>query len=198
MSARTRPSPSVRSLHACNSNAHLRSSVTLERSLSIPRTKTKTIGPRGFYFASSAAWNKLPGHHARLWTSAVQLQHWKTHFFPEPHLGYIYHIICRDLEQDLIEILTEIVNEKNPHWQSQWESQCCLSQDLDFWWGSWWGSWLLMRFLMRFLILNEVLAQDLIEILILEQSHRDSQWEKKFHKGLRGINAHSVSPQPAS
>ena len=36
-------------------HAHLRSSVTLERSLSIPRTKTKTIGSRGFYFASSAA-----------------------------------------------------------------------------------------------------------------------------------------------
>ena len=43
-------------------HAHLRSSVTLERSLSIPRTKTKTIGPRGFYFASSAAWNALPVH----------------------------------------------------------------------------------------------------------------------------------------
>ena len=42
--------------------AHLGSSVTLERSLSIPRTKTKTIGPRGFYFASSAAWNALPVH----------------------------------------------------------------------------------------------------------------------------------------
>ena len=60
------------------------------------------------------------------------------------------------------------------HWDSQlgfffslrisWESQCGLAQDLDFWWGSWWGSWLLIRFLMRFLILNEVLAQDLIEI----------------------------------
>ena len=42
-----------------------------------------------------------------------------------------------------------------------------------------------MRFLMRFLILNEVLAQDLIEILILEQFHWDSQWEKLifFSKG---------------
>ena len=29
----------------------------------------------------------------------------------------------------------------------------------------------LNRYLMKFLILNEVLAQDLIEILILEQSH---------------------------
>ena len=58
---------------------------------------------------------------------------------------------------------------KNPHWESQWESQRDLAQDLDFLWGSWWGSWLLMMFLMRFLILNEVLAQDLIEILILEQ-----------------------------
>ena len=43
-------------------HAHLRSSVTLEQSLSIPRTKTKTIGPRRFYFASSAAWNALPVH----------------------------------------------------------------------------------------------------------------------------------------
>ena len=43
-------------------HAHLRSSVTLERSLSIPQTKTKTIGPRGFYFASSAALNALPVH----------------------------------------------------------------------------------------------------------------------------------------
>ena len=42
-----------------------------------------------------------------------------------------------------------------------------------------------MRFLMRFLVLNEVLVQDLIEILILEQSHSDSQWEKIifFRKG---------------
>ena len=67
--------------------------------------------------------------------------------------------------------------EKNPHWESQWESQWGLAQDLDFWWGSWWGSWFSMRFLMRFLILNKVLAHDLIEILILEQSHCDSQWE---------------------
>ena len=36
--------------------------MTLERSLSIPRTKTKTLSPRGFYLASSAAWNALPMH----------------------------------------------------------------------------------------------------------------------------------------
>ena len=36
-----------------------------------------------------------------------------------------------------------------------------------------------MRFWMRFLILNKVLAQDLIEILILEQSHWDSYWKKQ-------------------
>ena len=41
-------------------NAHLRSSVTFEWLLSILRTKTKTIGLRRFYFASSAAWNALP------------------------------------------------------------------------------------------------------------------------------------------
>ena len=41
-----------------------------------------------------------------------------------------------------------------------------------------------MRFLIRFLILNKVLVQDLIEILISEQSHWDSQWEKQnFCKG---------------
>ena len=43
-------------------HTHLRSSVTLERSLLVPRTKTKTIGPLGFYFASSAAWNALQVH----------------------------------------------------------------------------------------------------------------------------------------
>ena len=40
-------------------------------------------------------------------------------------------------------------------------------------------SWFLMRFLMRFLILNDVLAQDLIEILNLEQSHWD--FDEKIH-----------------
>ena len=71
--------------------------------------------------------------------------------------------------------------EKNPHWESQWKSQ-----DLDFWWGSWWGSWFLMRFLMRFLIINEVLAQDLIEISILEQSHWDSH-DKNFFFSVSDI-----------
>ena len=55
-------------------------------------------------------------------------------------------------------------------------------------------SWFLMRFLVRFLILNEVLAQDLTEILILEQSHWDFDekiffsWEtvhKKIHVNVR-------------
>ena len=75
-------------------HAHLRSSVTLERSLSIPRTKTKTIGPRGFYFASSAAWNALPVH---LHDPELSLNSFKTklktHFFYWPYLGYIYHLI---------------------------------------------------------------------------------------------------------
>ena len=66
-------------------HAHLRSSVTLERSLSIPRTKTKTLGPRGFYFASSAAWNALPVH---LRDPELSLNSFKTklktHFFPDP------------------------------------------------------------------------------------------------------------------
>ena len=66
-------------------HAHLRSSVILERSLSIPRTKTKTLGPRGFYFASSAAWNALPVH---LRDPELSLNSFKTklktHFFPDP------------------------------------------------------------------------------------------------------------------
>ena len=61
---------------------HLRSSVTLERSLLVPRTKTKTIGPRGFYFASSAAWNARPVH---LRDPGLSLNNFKiklkTHFF---------------------------------------------------------------------------------------------------------------------
>ena len=63
-------------------HTHLRSSVTLERSLLVPRTKTKTIGPRGFYFASSAAWNVLPVH---LRDPDLSLNNFKiklkTHFF---------------------------------------------------------------------------------------------------------------------
>ena len=54
-----------------------------------------------------------------------------------------------------------------------------LGEVLDSRWGSWGGSWFSMRFLVRFLICNEVLAQDLIEILILEQSHWDFQREKQ-------------------
>ena len=34
-------------------------STTLDRLLYVPRTKTKTLGPRGFYYASSAVWNSL-------------------------------------------------------------------------------------------------------------------------------------------
>ena len=32
----------------------------LDRLLYVPRTKTKTLGSRGFYYASSAMWNSLP------------------------------------------------------------------------------------------------------------------------------------------
>ena len=69
-------------------HTHLRSSVTLERSLSMPRTKTKTLGPRGLYFASSAAWNALPVHlrNPDLSLSSFKIE-LKTPFFPEvPHL----------------------------------------------------------------------------------------------------------------
>ena len=40
--------------------ANMRSSTRLDRLLYVPRTKTKTLGPRGFYYASSAVWNSLP------------------------------------------------------------------------------------------------------------------------------------------
>ena len=75
-------------------HTHLRSSATLERSLLIPRTKTKTIGPRGFYFASSAAWNALPVH---LRDPGLSLNNFKiklkTHFFSwSPPPGD--HVFC--------------------------------------------------------------------------------------------------------
>ena len=62
MPSRTRTSVPSDLCTPATVHTHLRSSVTLERSLLVPRTKTKTIGPRGFYFASSAAWNTLPVH----------------------------------------------------------------------------------------------------------------------------------------
>ena len=75
-------------------HTHLRSSVTLERSLLVPRTKTKTIGPRGFYCASSAAWNALPVH---LRDPGLLLNNFKiklkTHFFSwSPPSGD--HVFC--------------------------------------------------------------------------------------------------------
>ena len=101
------------------------------------------------------------------------------------------YIENQDLGQDLIEMLIEILNEKKILIENLSENlnevlpkilifDEVFDEDLDSQWDSWWGSWLSMRYLMRFLILNDVLAQDLIEILILEQSHSDSQWEKQF------------------
>ena len=59
-----------------------------------PGRKTKTIGPRAFYFASSAVWNALPVH---LRDPELSLNSFKTklktHFFSWSHLGYIYHLI---------------------------------------------------------------------------------------------------------
>ena len=40
--------------------ANMHSSLRLDWQLYVPRTKTKTLGPRGFYYASSAVWNSLP------------------------------------------------------------------------------------------------------------------------------------------
>ena len=75
-------------------HTHLRSSVTLERSLLVPRTKTKTIGPRGFYFASSAAWNALPVHLRDPGLSLNNFKlNWKLTFFLEiPHLGIMFSV----------------------------------------------------------------------------------------------------------
>ena len=73
------------SLHACHSP---RSSEIIcdTRTVAVnPQTKTKTLGPRGFYFASSAAWNALPVH---LRDSELSLNSFKTklkpHFFLDP------------------------------------------------------------------------------------------------------------------
>ena len=55
-------------------HTHLRSSVTLERSLLVTRTKTKTIGPRGFYFASSCCLERTSSAPARPWSLAEQFQ----------------------------------------------------------------------------------------------------------------------------
>ena len=72
-------------------HAQLRSSVTLERSLSIPRTKIRTLGPRGFYFASPVAWNALPVH---LRDPDLSLNSFetklKTHFFSWYYLFVVH------------------------------------------------------------------------------------------------------------
>ena len=43
-----------------STRSFLRSARFQERLLIVPRTKTKTIGPRGFFHASPAVWNSLP------------------------------------------------------------------------------------------------------------------------------------------
>ena len=75
-------------------HTHLRSSATLERSLLVLRTKTKTIGPRGFYFASSATWNALPVH---LRDPGLSLNNFKiklklTFFLEVSHLGIMFSV----------------------------------------------------------------------------------------------------------
>ena len=76
-------------------HAQLRSSVTLEQSLSIPRTKTRTLGPRGFYFVSSAAWNALPVHLCDPDLSVNSFKtKLKTHFFSwHSHLVHTHLVI---------------------------------------------------------------------------------------------------------
>ena len=67
-------------------HAHLRSSVTLERSLSIPRTKPKMIGSRRFYVLRFVCrLEHTPSASARPWTLAEQLQNWiENSFFSYP------------------------------------------------------------------------------------------------------------------
>ena len=43
-----------------STRSSLRSARFQERLLIVPRTRTKTIGPRGFFHASPAIWNSLP------------------------------------------------------------------------------------------------------------------------------------------
>ena len=62
--------------------ANMRSSLRLDRQLYVPRTKTKTLGPRGFYYASLVMWNSLP---ADLRDPGLSLHSFRTklksHFF---------------------------------------------------------------------------------------------------------------------
>ena len=62
MSTRTRSSLFVGSLHTCHGS---RSSEIICDTWTIavyPPDENQTLGPRGFYFASSTAWNALPAH----------------------------------------------------------------------------------------------------------------------------------------
>ena len=50
----------LRPVQVSSTRASLRSARFQERLLIVPRTKTKTIGPRGFFHASPTVWNSLP------------------------------------------------------------------------------------------------------------------------------------------
>ena len=45
-----------------STHSSLCSALIQERLLTVPRTRTKTIGPRFFFHASPATWNLLPDH----------------------------------------------------------------------------------------------------------------------------------------
>ena len=63
-----------------SSRAHLRSAASGQ--LIVPRTKTKTLGPRGFYHAAPAVWNSLPSELRDSNMSLKQFQSkLKTHYF---------------------------------------------------------------------------------------------------------------------
>ena len=72
--------------------ANMRSSTSLDRLLYVPRTKTKTLGPRGFYYAASAVWNSLP---VDLRDPGLSLHSFRTklksHFFIVDWFFFVFH-----------------------------------------------------------------------------------------------------------
>ena len=72
---------------------NMRSSSRLDRLLYVPRTKTKTLGPRGFYYASSAVWNSIP---VDLRDPGLSLHSFRTklksHFFHRCLFSSVFHL----------------------------------------------------------------------------------------------------------
>ena len=72
--------------------ANMRSSSRLDRQLYVPRTIAKTLGPQGFYYASSAVWNSLP---ADLRDPGLSFHSFRTklksHFFTDDWFFSVVH-----------------------------------------------------------------------------------------------------------